>query len=129
IVENRLNENYKPYFYGSMNRYYSSDEFKYVLYGNNLKEKPGSYTFFVDERIIVRRIVNRQFRVMATLTHEEVVFKKDYYIIKLKNKNINAKYLLAILNSQLISFLKTKGSNAAKKDDFTQLTLNDIREI
>ena len=29
----------------------------------------------------------------------------------------------------LISFLKTQGSVAAKKDDFTQLTLGDLREI
>ena len=37
--------------------------------------------------------------------------------------------LLAIINSRLISFLKTNASNSAKKDDFTQLTLGDIREI
>jgi hypothetical protein len=33
------------------------------------------------------------------------------------------------LNSTLISYLKTTGSTAATKDDFTQLTLADIRTI
>jgi adenine-specific DNA-methyltransferase len=37
--------------------------------------------------------------------------------------------LLSIINSKLISFINTKTSTTAKKDDFTQLTLNDIRQI
>ena len=32
-------------------------------------------------------------------------------------------------HSFLVSFLKTKSSTSAKKDDFTQLTLNDIRQL
>jgi adenine-specific DNA-methyltransferase len=38
-------------------------------------------------------------------------------------------YLLAIINSKLLSFIKTKASTTANKDDFTQLTLNDIRQL
>jgi adenine-specific DNA-methyltransferase len=60
--------------------------------------------------------------VAILLTPFRIIFKLIQYLLR-------AFYLLSILNSKLISYLKTKSSTAAKKDDFTQLTLNDIREI
>ncbi len=110
-------------------RYFIEDKFQYVKYGNNLKEKPISNDYFLDERILIRRIVSRQFRVMCSLAFDGFVNKKDIYILKICSPDFVAKYVLAILNSRLISFLKTRSSNSAKKDDFTQLTLNEIREI
>ncbi|MBK7669491.1 MAG: hypothetical protein IPJ32_20405 [Sphingobacteriaceae bacterium] len=101
----------------------------FVKYGENLKEKPLSEDYFKGERILIRRIISRQFRVMATITDQDFVNKKDIYVFKLNDTEFASKYLLAIINSKLISFLKTNASNSAKKDDFTQLTLGDIREI
>ena len=66
---------------------------------------------------------------MATYTDEEFVCKKDIYIIKLNNDILDYKYILALLNSKLLSFYKTKNSGSAKKDDFTQITLGDIRSL
>jgi hypothetical protein len=47
----------------------------------------------------------------------------------LNDDTINYKYVLALLNSKLLSFYKTKNSGSAKKDDFTQITLGDIRQL
>lgn len=44
-----------------------------------------NYDFFQGTRILVRRIVNRQFRLMSTITNDEFVCKKDIYIAKLIN--------------------------------------------
>jgi adenine-specific DNA-methyltransferase len=66
---------------------------------------------------------------MATISNDKFVTKKDVYTFKLNQNKFSLKYLLAIINSKLISFTKTKGSASAKKDDFTQLTLNDIRQL
>ncbi len=55
--------------------------------------------------------------------------KKDIYIIKLNDDTLDYKYVLALLNSTLISYYKTKNSGSAKKDDFTQITLGDIRQL
>jgi hypothetical protein len=66
---------------------------------------------------------------MADLVVEDYVSKKDLYIFKSTNENFSSKYLLSLINSTLMSFLKTQGSTSAKKNDFTQLTLNDIREL
>jgi hypothetical protein len=129
--ETQVDNEYKLIFTGKLGRYYIDNEFQYIKYGENLKEKPSSFHFFEGERLLIRRIVNRQFRIMATITKDTFVNKKDIYVFKLcsDDADFNCKYLLSIVNSKLISFIKTKGSTTAKKDDFTQLTLNDIRQL
>ncbi len=121
---------YVPVFVGKLNRYcVELEKFVFVKYGENLIEKPANTEFFRGERILIRRIVNRQFRIMAVLVMDEFVVKKDIYILKLISPIFTSKCLLALINSRLISFIKTTCSVSAKKDDFTQLTLSDIREI
>lgn len=125
----QLSQEYETIFNGKLDRYYLEKSFQFVKYGNNLKERPNDFSFFEGERLLIRRIVSRQFRVMATLAYSKFVTKKDIYIFKLIDNSIGLKYLLAIINSKLISYLLTKISGSARKDDYTQLTLNDIRQI
>ncbi len=127
--EKKLDSTYKPVFAGKLDRYNIDNELMFVKYGENLKERPSSEGYFKGERILIRRIISRQFRIMATVTDQDFVNKKDIYVFKLNHPDFVSKYLLAIINSKLISFFKTNASNSAKKDDFTQLTLGDIREI
>ena len=127
--KSEVGNNLKKVFTGNLNRYVINETFSFIQYDDSLKEKPKSYSFFSGERILVRRIISRQFRIMATYTNEEFVCKKDIYIIKLNDDTINYKYLLALLNSKLLSNYKTKNSGSAKKDDFTQITLGDIRQL
>ena len=119
----------KLFFVGGLYRYTYSKDFEGVNYGEHLKEKPKDYSYFQGERILIRRLINRQFRVMAAFANNEFVNKKDLYNLKIDDHNFDLKYLLAIINSKLISFLKIKGSTNATKDDFGQLTLSDIRQI
>ena len=129
LIEKK-NKKHEPVFVGKLDRYYyEKDIIKYIEYGNNLLEKPSSFEFFIGERILVRRIINRRFRIMATLVANKFVTKKDIYIFKANSDKINNHFLLGVFNSKLMSFLMTNSSNAAKKDDFTQLTLNDLRSI
>ena len=127
--ESPKSKSYKKIFTGKIDRYDIENTFSYVRYGENLTEKPNDYNFFCGERILIRRIISRKFRIMATINNEEFVTKKDVYIFKTKVNGISPLFLLGLINSKLISFLKTTSTNSAKKDDFTQLTLNDIRSI
>ena len=52
---------------------------------------------------------------MATYTDEEFVCKKDIYIVKLNDDTLSYKYILALLNSKLLSYYKTKNSGSAKE--------------
>ena len=119
----------KPYFIGSVYRYELQPDFSYVRYGENLKEKPKDYKFFAEPRILIRRLISRQLRVMAVIAQNEFVNKKDLYNLIITDKEYEPGYVLAIINSKLTSFLMTKGSTASTKDDFSQITLNDIRTM
>lgn len=66
---------------------------------------------------------------MAMYLNDEFVNKKDLYNLKVINDEFHIKFLLALINSKLIAYLKIKGTTTATKDDFGQLTLNDIRQI
>ncbi len=66
---------------------------------------------------------------MATFVDNEFVNKKDLYNLKVTSDKFHIKFLLAIINSKLISYLKIKEATTATKDDFGQLTLSDIRQI
>ena len=66
---------------------------------------------------------------MATYTSEEFVNKQDLYILKIIDTEYDIKFILTLLNSNLFSFLKTKGSTNATKDDFSQITLSDVRNL
>ena len=91
--KHQLNNQYENIFIGKLDRYYiDNKDFQCIKYGENLREKPASFDFFMGERILVRRIVNRQLRIMATLTDERFVTKKDIYTFKSNNKNFPIKY-------------------------------------
>lgn len=121
--------NDKKYFVGGLYRYMINRDFQGVNYGEHLKEKPKDYSFFQGERILIRRLINRQFQIMASFVSDEFVNKKDLYNLKVTNDKFHIKYLLALINSKLISYLIIKGATTATKDDFGQLTLADIRRI
>ena len=122
-------EGLKKVFVGDAYRYEIREAYSWVKYGENLKEKPNSPEWFCGDRILVRRLISRKFRLLATFTQDDFVNKKDIYVVKAMDSKYSLKYLLAIINSRLMSFLKTKGSSSAAKDDFSQLTLSDIRAL
>ena len=125
----KIDTDWKILFSGDVFRYKINYDNKFVKYGNNLKEKPNNYSWFCGERILVRRLINRQFRIMAFFETAEFVNKKDLYTVKLNEDTFNTKFILSLINSKLFSFLKTKGSTNATKDDFSQLTLSDLRSL
>ncbi len=88
--------------------------------------------FYTIPKIFIRRIINRQDRLMAFYVEEDLLTTKDYNPFVLKeednwNKKIDYNYLTAILNSKLISFLYIGFSAIALKDDFRQTVLRKLR--
>jgi len=82
-----------------------------------------------NERILIRRIINRQNRLMASYYNQDLIVKKDMNPFIVTDKKYNIFYLLAIINSKLISFLYLNQSTIATKDDFRQTTLSEIRKL
>jgi hypothetical protein len=64
-----------------------------------LREKPSSFDLFTGERILIRRIVNRKLRIMATVVIETFVTKKDIYIFKSTSTKFSTKYLTVYISA------------------------------
>jgi hypothetical protein len=69
---------------------------------------------------------------MAFYEGSGIITNKDYnpfVVIPEKREEYDVFYLLALLNSKLFSFLYTKKSAIALKDDFRQTTLGELRDL
>lgn len=80
-------------------------------------------------KILIRRLINRQDRLTVAYNEEKCVFKKDINPFIVTRKDIDAKFVLAILASKLVSYLYVNTSSIATKDDFRQTTLSEIRQL
>jgi fido (protein-threonine AMPylation protein) len=118
----------ESFFDGEMFRYEMTEPDKFILYSDNLIEYPTDFTFFTGPRVLVRRLVSRQDRLMAHAVADTFVNKKDIYIFKPKGV-LSPRYLLALLNSKLISYIYLGSDVVAQKDDFRQTTLEGIRNL
>jgi type I restriction-modification system DNA methylase subunit len=130
LSSDRVSDDWKPYFDGDIYRYQLIWEpSTWVRYGPNLREMPSSYSYFTGPRVLVRRLISRQARVMATYVSEEFVNKKDLYNVLTSEGYYSELALLALLNSQLYSYLYISQSMVASRDDFPQVTLADLRRL
>jgi hypothetical protein len=94
----------------------------------DFSEEDSLREYYTRPRILVRRLVNRDDRLMAAYTDETFVVKKDLNPF-ISDSALSLKYLLACLNSRLLSYLYISQSALALKDDFRQTTLSELREL
>ncbi len=99
-------------------------------FNTSLEDKVNLMPFYdKEEKILIRRIINRQDRLTVGYTDKKIVFKKDINPFLIKNDDFKTKYVLAILASKFISHLYINISSIALKDDFRQTTLTELREL
>ena len=109
--------------------------YRYVMqieetYNTDMSDKRSLIHYYeAIPRLVVRRVINRQDRLMAALCDERLVFKKDLNPFLITDKRYEPEYLLGILNSRLISYLYVNTSSIATKDDFRQTTLAELRQL
>ncbi len=128
INDRKMSRDYLPFFMGNVYRYATQrGVIKYVDFSKHADNEYIDY--YRGERILVRRIVNRQNRLMANLETEEFVTKKDLYSFKLTTDVYDLRYILSLLNSRLFSYLYLSTSTIATKDDFRQTTLSELRRL
>ncbi len=115
-----------PYFTGDVYRYELHVSFGgWLEFGAKLKEGPKDFSWFEGERILLRRLMNRKQRLMATYASETFITNKNLYSIKQKT-TLSLKFILALLNSSLVSKLYVNRVSQSTKDDFPQVTISDI---
>lgn len=123
----KKDETYKKELQGKdIDRYYLKwNGSNWISYGDWLAA-PRKPEYFTDERIIVREITNPM--ILATYTKEE--YYNTPSIINIINfDGIDIKYVLALLNSKMISFYHVNNSPKANKGLFPKILVNDLRNI
>lgn len=120
----------KPYPFlevGQVYRYVFEDT---VVKYTDLSDKKSLQTFYdANPKILIRRVINRQDRLMSAFTDRQMVFKKDINPFIITNDTWHPYFVLGILNSQLVSYLYVNTSSIATKDDFRQTTLAELRRL
>lgn len=86
--------------------------------------------FYVEgDKIYIRRVISRSDRLSAVYYSSALVTKKDLNPFRVFGGRPYALYLLALINSKLISYLYMRTSSIANKDDFRQTTLGELRDL
>jgi len=117
------------YFTGDVYRYAMRARFdQYAAFDDSLRERPRDFKWFSEPRILLRRLVSRRFRLMASLARETFVTSKNLYSI-LALGSVPLELALGILNSRLLSYVYLKQVTQATKDDFAQVTIEDLRGL
>ena len=117
------------------NYFWNPDNYYYIENYNILGTRPPDPNHcFRGQRIIIRRLINRQRRLQACLIEENdfVITKTAYTIMAKDGESSTLKYLLAILNSKLLSFvmLYLPFFDMRKiKDDSPTLEPNDLKAL
>ena len=116
-------------FDGELRRYtYDNTESSFVHYGTDLPEYKDPKYFF-NERVLLRELISRQFRLQAAKPSEHFVTNKSYQSIINAGKICSLDYLLCLLNSQLMSYFFLSISSVALRDDFPKIVLDDTRSL
>jgi len=125
-------ENARPALVGTLQRY-SIDEEKlgFVAYPPDIEaSKP--FEYFSSPRILLRQVLSRKLRLQAGVTNKAFLTSQSVQSI-IANSSIPGvpplEYLLAILNSRLISWYFVNVNSVARRDDFPKIIIQQTREI
>jgi len=125
ILPSQKSRAWLPFFEGKVNRYcvIPSSQAAFV------KVRDAEASWHREERLVIRRLVSRANRLMAARMKNDIVVKKDLYVLKSASPPLSLSFLLGVLNSSLLSYLYLARSASATKDDFRQVSLEGLRDL
>jgi type I restriction-modification system DNA methylase subunit len=134
IVDERLwhsdhkeSESFKQEIQGrDLQRYLHKESFQFIKYGKHVAGYVES-KFFVEKRVLIREITNCY--LFCTYTEDEYYNTPSIINIIQKEKSLDLKYLLAILNSKMMGWYHNNTSPKAKKGLFPKILVNDVRNL
>jgi type I restriction-modification system DNA methylase subunit len=124
---NKHDESWLKYVDGvDVKRYNLGWSGQYVKYGVNLS-RPRKTELFIGERILVRQIPsNPPYSIHATYVNEHLINDNNSMIATITNSDFETKYILAIINSKLISFWFLKVFGKLQRKLFPQFKINEL---
>lgn len=127
----KFDENTYKYLDGKdVNRYNISWSGLYLSYGNHLAA-PRTFNLFDGKKIIVREITGKFPKCLISTYSEDIYLynRSNIAILEKNNSNISLKYIIALLNSTLISYYFVKNTAKSVRKLFPKIILNDLRKF
>ncbi len=84
---------------------------------------------FRGQRIVLRRLLTRKFRVQASLTEAVMITTDNVLNVVPRCVDADVTFALGVLNSTFISWLYVSGSTIAQKDDFPQVFISALETL
>ena len=108
-----------------MGRYHLKWSGGFLKYGDNLAS-PRTFDLFNGRKIIIREITGKYPNsIIATYSEDIYLFNmSNIAIIEKENTTVSLKYILAILNSQLMSYYFVKNTAKSVRKLFPKLQFN-----
>ena len=127
----KFDDNTYKYLDGKdVKRYLISWSGLYLKYGKHLAA-PRTFNLFEGRKIIVREITGVFPRCLISTYSEETYLynRSNIAIIEKENSDISLKYIIALLNSTLISYYFIKNTAKSVRKLFPKIILNDLRKF
>ena len=127
----KFDHNTHKYLEGKdVNRYLINWLGTYLQYGENLAA-PRRFNLFNGKKIIIREITGKHPQsIIATYTEDIYLFNmSNIAILEKENLEISLKYILAVLNSKLMSYYFMKNTAKSVRQMFPKLILEDLRKF
>jgi hypothetical protein len=126
-ARSKQSKEYLPELQGSeLSRYWIvPSRASYLRYCDDIASNR-SLRMFQGERIVLRRLLTRKFRLQASMTSETMITTDNVLNIVPRDSDASVQFALGILNSRLISWLYVNTSMIAQKDDFPQVHISAL---
>ena len=127
----KFDENTHKYLEGKdVGRYFTNWSGQYLQYGKQLAS-PRTFNLFNGEKIIIREITGKfPNSIISTYSEDLYLYNRsNIAIIKREELDISLKYVVAILNSQLMAYYFVKNTAKSVRKMFPKIILNDLRKF
>jgi len=127
----KFDENTHKYLEGKdVGRYFTNWSGQYLQYGKHLAS-PRTFNLFDGDKIIIREITGKfPNSIISTYSEDLYLYNRsNIAIVKREELNISLKYVVTILNSQLMAYYFVKNTAKSIRKMFPKIILNDLRKF
>ncbi|PHR69755.1 MAG: hypothetical protein COA67_10175 [Lutibacter sp.] len=127
----KFDKNTHKYLEGKdVGRYFTNWSGQYLQYGKQLAA-PRTFNLFNGEKIIILEITGKfPNSIISTYSEDLYLYNRsNIAIVKREEFNISLKYVVAILNSQLMAYYFVKNTAKSVRKMFPKIILNDLRKF
>lgn len=129
LTEKPMHATSRPAFDGTVRRYsLERGDPAFIRFDHTLAE-PKPERYFNGPRLLLRELISRQFQLQSVRVSESFVTNKSMQSILPVDNGPDLNYLLALLNSRLMSWYFLHRSNIAQRDDFPKIVLKETRSL